>query len=169
MTAKTQSATSDFFDTSRYATPENSEFDSLLFLKEKPTVTAIVYYEGRFEAADSDPGKDLATYSRSYQIVSFIDDVKSGKDAGKVINGKPNEIPVYRDLGTALAQSNGLPKFLIFEKASVASELLAGERRLLLRALGYGIGIATNLHEHLTADPEFTIARGKKGAEIRPL
>lgn len=169
MTAKTQDSPSDFFDTSSYASPQKTEINTLSFLKEKPTVTAMVYYEGQFDAEGSQPAKDLARFSENYKIVSFVDDVKTGKDVGKLIDGKPNEIPVYRDLGTALAQSNGLPKFLLFGKPTPNNELSPGERRLLLRALRYGINVAISLHEVLNKDPEFTAAREKKGAVIKGL
>lgn len=169
------SASSDFFDTSSYASLPDAELPNLSFLKAKPTVTAMVYYEGQFQpgqasqAGANQPAADFSTYSASFQIVSYIDDAKAGKDVGKVIFGKPNEIPIYRDLGTALAQSSRLPQLLIFGTPREAAELSPTERRLLLRALGYGINIATSLHQALNEDPEFVAAREKKGAVIQAL
>jgi uncharacterized NAD-dependent epimerase/dehydratase family protein len=124
--------------------------------------TAIVYCEGNFGEIDGKTANGLARHSEKYKIVSIIDSTKGGKDAGEVLDGKKSGIPIYRDLGTALAHAGRAPNHLIFGIAPASGMLSPAERRLLLRAISYGINIVNELHEFLNEDPEFKAACAKQ-------
>ena len=83
-----------------------------------------------------------------------------GEDDEEVLDGKKSGIPIYRDLGTALAHAGRAPNHLIFGIDPASGMLSPAERRLLLRASGYGINIVNGLHEFLNDDPEFKAASG---------
>jgi len=129
--------------------------------------TAIVYCEGNFGEIDGKTANGLARHSEKYKILSIIDSAKEGQDAGKLLDGEPSGIHIYRDLGTALAHAGRAPKHLIFGIAPASGMLSPAERRLLLRAIGYGINIVNGLHEFLNDDPEFREACAESGAIIR--
>ena len=89
--------------------------------------------------------------------------------AGKVLGGEPIGIPIYRDLGTALAHAGRAPDHLIVGIDPASGDLSHIQRRLLLRAIGYGINIVNGLDKLLNDDPEFAAACAKSGAVIRDL
>ncbi|NCF11920.1 MAG: DUF1611 domain-containing protein [Verrucomicrobiaceae bacterium] len=136
-------------------------------IKEVRPETAIVYCEGNFGGIDGKTANGLARHSEKYKILSIIDSAKEGQDAGEVLDGKKSGIPIYRDLGTALAHAGRAPNHLIFGIAPASGMLSPAERRLLLRAIGYGINIVNGLHEFLNDDPEFKAACAKSGVIIR--
>jgi len=131
--------------------------------------TAIVYCEGNFGEIDGKTAHGLARHSENYKILSIIDSAKEGLDAGKVLGGEPSGIPIYRDLGTALAHAGRAPVHLIVGIAPASGMLSNIERRLLLRAIGYGINIVNGLDQLLNDDPEFATACAKSGVVIRDL
>jgi uncharacterized NAD-dependent epimerase/dehydratase family protein len=132
-----------------------------------PLETAIVYCEGHFGGIYGKTANGLVRHSEKYKILSIIDDNKEGQDAGVILDGVPNGVPVYRDLGTALAHAGRRPKNLIFGITPATGELSLTERRLLLRAIKYGINIVTRLHQSLSGDPEFAAACSEFGVVIR--
>ena len=132
-----------------------------------PKERAIVYCEGNFGTPDGEIANGLVRYSIKYEVLSVIDSEKAEKDSGKVLDGKKNGIPVYRDLGTALAQAGRPPKYLIFGLSSASGVLSEAEKKVMMRALGYGINIVSELHEFLNHDPELAAACAKKGSAIQ--
>ena len=63
---------------------------------------AIVYCEGHFGGMDGKTANGLVRHSGKYRIVAVIDSRHVGRDAGKVLGGVANGIPVCRDLSHAL-------------------------------------------------------------------
>lgn len=125
----------------------------------KLPVTAIVYCEANFGEVDGKTANGLVRYSEKYQILSVIDSEKAGFDTGQVLDGKPNGIPVCRDLTASLKQAGCVPDYFIFGMAPASGMLSLHERGLLLRAIALGMNIVNGLHEFLNDDPEFTSAR----------
>jgi uncharacterized NAD-dependent epimerase/dehydratase family protein len=128
--------------------------------------TAVVYCEANFGAIDGKTANGLVRHSERYAILSVIDSQKAGLDAGAVLDGKPNGIPICRDLTEALAQANDLPEYFIFGIAPATGTLSPYERGLLLEAIGLGMNVVNGLHEFLNDDPEFKAASAASGVEI---
>lgn len=127
---------------------------------------AIIYCEGGFGEVAGEIANELVRYSNKYEIVSVIDSEKAGRDSGAVLSGEPNKIPIFRNLGSALAQAGRAPAYFIFGIMPEGGSLSDAERRLLLRAMGYKMNIATELHESLSDDPEFVDACSKNNVVI---
>ncbi len=128
--------------------------------------TAVVYCEGNFGAIDGKTANGLVRQSEKYKILSIIDSEKAGLDAGAVLDGEPNGIPICRDLGEALAQAEALPDYFIFGIAPATGTLSTHERVLMLEAIGLGMNIVNGLHEFLNDDPEFRAASAANHVEI---
>ena len=128
--------------------------------------TAVVYCEGNFGAIDGKTANGLVRQSEKYTILSIIDSEKAGLDAGAVLDGEPNGIPICRDLGEALAQAGDLPEYFIFGIAPASGTLSTTERTLVLEAIGLGMNIVNGLHEFLNDAPEFTAACAASHVEI---
>jgi len=128
--------------------------------------TAVVYCEANFGAIDGKTANGLVRYSEKYEILSVIDSAKAGLDAGMVLDGEPNGIPVRRDLTDALAHAEGVPDYFIFGMAPSSGMLSSHERGLVLEAIDLGMNIVNGLHEFLNDDPVFATASAVKGVHI---
>ena len=129
--------------------------------------TAVVYCEANFGALDGKTANGLVRHSELYEILAVIDSEKQGLDAGEVLDGTPNAVPVCRDLSDALARAGVVPDFFIFGMAPSSGMLSTYERGVVLDAIGRGMSIVNGLHEFLNDDPEFAAASALHDVEIR--
>ena len=132
----------------------------------KHTATAIVYCEANFGAIDGKTANGLVRHSERYEILSVIDSEKAGLDTGMVLDGKPNAIPVCRDLAEALEKAVTVPDYFIFGMAPSSGMLSLYERGLVLEAISRGMNIVNGLHEFLGDDPVFKAACTVSNVEI---
>jgi uncharacterized NAD-dependent epimerase/dehydratase family protein len=118
----------------------------------KRTATAIVYCEANFGAIDGKTANGLVRHSERYEILSVIDSEKAGLDTGMVLDGKPNAIPICRDLAESLDKAVTVPDYFIFGMAPSSGMLSLHERGLVLEAMSHGMNIVNGLHEFLGDD-----------------
>ena len=132
----------------------------------KRTATAIVYCEANFGAIDGKTANGLVRHSERYEILSVIDSEKAGLDAGMLLDGEPNMIPVCRDLAESLEKAGCVPEYFIFGMAPSSGMLSLYERGLVLEAISRGMNIVNGLHEFLGDDPVFKAACAVSNVEI---
>jgi len=128
--------------------------------------TAVVYCEANFGASDGKTANGLVRHSEKYEILSVIDSHKAGLDAGEVLDGTPNGIPICSSLADSIAVAGSVPRFFIFGTAPSSGMLSAVERRVVLDAIGLGMHIVNGLHEFLNDDPEFATAAAAHGVTL---
>lgn len=128
--------------------------------------TAIVYCEANFGGVDGKTANGLVRHSERYEILSVIDSAHAGSDAGVVLDGEYNAIPVCRDLADALAQAANLPDYFIFGMAPASGMLSLRERSVVLEAMSHGMNVVNGLHEFLNDDPVFKAACAASNVEI---
>src|ERR1700734_1171018 len=105
--------------------------------------TAIVYCEGLFGEQDGKTANGLVRHSEKYEILSVIDSLRAGVDAGKFLDGTP----IW-----GLAPADGL---------------LSDEQRVvLLDGIARGMHIINGRHEFLNDDAEFVAAALIAGVTI---
>ena len=63
---------------------------------------ALVYCEGAFNTPNGKTAHGLVRFTERYEVVGVIDSTYAGKDAGLVLDGRENGIPVFEDLGSSL-------------------------------------------------------------------
>jgi uncharacterized NAD-dependent epimerase/dehydratase family protein len=134
--------------------------------KEPRIATAVVYCEANFGAIDGKTANGLVRHSEKYQILAVIDSEKAGLDSGVVLDDKPNDIPICRDLASSLDLAGQMPEFFIFGIAPSSGLLSAQERTIVLEAMGLGMNIVNGLHEFLNDDPEFAASAVANQVEI---
>jgi uncharacterized NAD-dependent epimerase/dehydratase family protein len=134
--------------------------------KPKRLSTAVVYCEANFGDIDGKTANGLVRHSEKYEILSVIDSEQVGLDAGMVLDGEPNAIPICRDLADALSRTDAVPDFFIFGMAPSSGMLSPTERALLLDAIGLGMNIVNGLQEFLNDDPEFVAASNAHNVTI---
>lgn len=131
-----------------------------------PGDTAVVFCEGDFGGIDGKTANGLVRSSERYEILSVIDSTRAGEDAGQVLDGTPNGIPVVGDLDDAIARAGGVPRHLIIGVAPTSGLLSPSQRGVLLHAIGHGMQIVNGLHEFLGDDPEMAAAAAAHGVAI---
>ena len=148
-----------------FDTPKVSPVNSNSAIR-KRTATAIIYCEANFGAIDGKTANGLVRHSERYEILSVIDSEKAGLDAGTVLDGKPNSIPICRDLAESLEKAVTVPDYFIFGMAPSSGMLSLYERGLVLEAMSRGMNIVNGLHEFLGDDPVFKAACAVSNVEI---
>ena len=108
----------------------------------------------------------LVRHSEKYEILAVIDSQKAGLDAGAVLDGSPNGVPICHDLANAISATGTLPDYFIFGLAPASGMLSKNERGLVLEAIGLGMNILSGLHEFLNDDPEFVAASAARNVQI---
>src|SRR2546428_10692046 len=91
---------------------------------------AVILCDGYFGQSTGKTANGLVRYSKRYEIVGVIDHTKAGRDAGEVLDGKPNGIPIVANLKEAIDRCQ--PETLIIGVATfggdISKEVLPGIR-----------------------------------------
>src|SRR4051794_2575135 len=124
---------------------------------------ATVFCEGNFAEIDGKTANGLVRQSERYEITSVIDSTKAGRDAGEVLDGVRNGIPIVADLTAALA---GHPVSFVVGVAPTSGLLSPPERAVILDAIARGLDIVNGLHEFLNDDIEFAAAAAMHDVRI---
>ncbi len=130
------------------------------------TSTAIVYCEGNFGQIDGKTANGLVRHSEKYEVLGVIDSTQSGGDAGEVLDGTGNGIPILASLDAAIAASDTKPEYFIYGMAPATGMLSISERKIVLDAMSYGMNVVNGLHEFLNDDPEFAASRDTNMVKI---
>lgn len=124
---------------------------------------ATVFCEGNFTQIDGKTANGLVRQSKVYEITSVIDSTQAGGDAGELLDGTRNGIPVVADLATALRDA---PECFVVGVAPTSGLLSPSERAVILDAISRGLDIVNGLHEFLNDDIEFAAAAAARDVEI---
>lgn len=124
----------------------------------EPLPSAIVYCEANFGGIDGKTANGLIRHSPNFRILSVVDSEKSGLDAGYVLDGECNGIPVCASLKDSIENAGGIPDYFIFGLAPSNGMYSEPEKSLILYAMRLGMNIVNGLHEFLNDDPVFIAA-----------
>jgi uncharacterized NAD-dependent epimerase/dehydratase family protein len=131
---------------------------------------ALVYCDGAFNTPNGKTAHGLVRFTERYRILSVIDSVYTGHDAGEVLDGRANGIPVYADLKTAYEEGieqKSPAQYLVVGIAPDGGRLSANARRDVLAGLELGLNVDCGLHDFLTDDPEMVAIAERYGCTIR--
>jgi uncharacterized NAD-dependent epimerase/dehydratase family protein len=128
--------------------------------------TAVVYCEGQFGEQDGKTANGLVRHSEKYDVLSVLDSRYAGADAGTVLDGSPNGIPVLANLAEALSPAGRIPDYLICGVAPADGLLSPEQRVVLLDGIAHGMHVVNGLHDFLNDDAEFVAAALLHGVTI---
>lgn len=128
--------------------------------------TAVVYCEGQFGEQDGKTANGLVRHSERYEILSVVDSVCAGADAGEFLDGVPNGIPVLASLAESVAHAGHVPDYLICGLAPADGLLSLTQRTVLLDGISRGMHVINGLHDFLNDDAEFVAASLLAGVTI---
>lgn len=118
------------------------------------------------DALGTPPGKTangLVLHAVQDDIVAVIDTTKAGRDAGEVVRGVPNGIPVVADLEAALALG---ARRLYLGVANPGGFLPPVFEETVLGALRAGLEVVNGLHRFLSEEERFAAAAREGGGSF---
>src|SRR3989441_1597488 len=130
------------------------DFRPLLSQGTRGMEKAVILCDGYFGQSTGKTANGLVRYSKRYEIAGVIDHTKAGRDAGEVLDGKPNGIPIVANLKEAIERCQ--PETLIIGVATFGGDLPKQFRPRLREAIGDRPNVVAGLHEFLHDGPEFT-------------
>ena len=135
-----------------------------------PEGNAIVYCEAAFETTNGKTAHGLSRRTKRYRILSIIDSTLAGRDAGQVLDGKPNGIPILGSLNEALehARQSGNPATHFIMGVTPDGGRLAPEhRKNIIDGIKARLNVDSGLHDFLSEDPEIGHLANQHGIQIR--
>ena len=137
-----------------------------------PEGDAIVYCQGAFNTTNGKTAHGLVRFTRRYRVGSVIDARYAGGDAGEVLDGRPNHIPISADLKSALkscAQRGLTPGYFVVGLAPDGGRLSPTARKDVKQALEAGLNIDSGLHDYLSHDDELAALARQRGVVMRDI
>src|SRR5213594_53288 len=119
------------------------DFRPLLSQGTRGMEKAVILCDGYFGQSTGKTANGLVRYSKRYEIAGVIDHTKAGRDAGDVLDGKPNGVPIVANLKEAIERCQ--PETLIIGVATFGGYIP---------------------HEFLNDDPEFVKLAEAHGARL---
>src|SRR5207245_4928210 len=96
---------------------------------------AVILCDGYFGQSTGKTANGLVRYSKRYEIAGVIDYTKAGHDAGEVLDGKPNGIPIVANLKEAIDRCQ--PETLIIGVATFGGHIPRELRPVIRGALAH--------------------------------
>ncbi|WP_209401326.1 DUF1611 domain-containing protein [Pseudozobellia sp. WGM2] len=139
-------------------------------MKESIDGKALVYCEGAFNTPNGKTAHGLVRFTERYEIVGVLDKKYKGRDAGKVLDGKPNGIPIFENLEAAIdaLEPNGnMPKSLVVGLAPDGGRLPNEATATIKKALQMGWNVDSGLHDFLSNDAVMVQIAAENNCRIR--
>ncbi len=133
---------------------------------------ALVYCEGAFNTPNGKTAHGLVRFTERYEVVGVLDAKYKGQDAGTVLDGKSNGIPVFKDFDTAvteLAAANNTPSYMVIGLAPDGGRLPKEAKGTIRKALEKGWNVDSGLHDFLTNDADLMVVANKNKCQVRDI
>lgn len=136
-----------------------------------PEGNAIIYCEAMFGTTNGKTAHGLVRRTDRYRILSVIDSLNKGTDAGGLLDGKPNGIPIYESINQAVekAREKGdlLPTHLVIGLAPDGGRLGSKARQDVMAGIRLGLHVDSGLHDFLSEDDEIRRLAEKYSVRLR--
>ena len=141
-------------------------------MNRQPEGNAIVYCEGAFNTPNGKTAHGLVRFTKRYRVLAVVDSRYAGRDAGDVLDGKANQIPILGSLDQAVkaAESNArAATHFVVGLAPDGGRLAPAARQDAQNAISYGLNIDCGLHDYLSDDRQMIKLAAQHGAKIRDI
>ena len=132
---------------------------------------ALVYAAGAFNTPNGKTAHGLVRFTERYDVVGVLDHKYAGQDAGLVLDGKKNNIPIFRDLKEALSKlsASDKPQSMVIGLAPDGGRLPAEAKDTIKEALQLGMNVDSGLHDFLYKDSELMAIAEKNNCRVRDI
>lgn len=132
---------------------------------------ALVYVDGAFNTPNGKTAHGLVRFTERYDVVGVIDQRYAGRDAGEVLDGRKNQIPVFANLETAVEELQLQTKgaSLVIGLAPDGGRLPVEAREVIGKSLALGMNVDSGLHDFLYKDKELMEIAEKNGCRVRDI
>ncbi len=127
---------------------------------------AIVYCEGYFNTPWGKTAHGLLRFTQRYNVAAVIDSTYAGRDAGSVLDGRHNGIPVVASIDEAL-ETHQDSTHMVFGIAPDGGILPHNMKSDILHAVSLGLHVDCGMHYFISEDPDISAAAEKSGSVIR--
>ncbi len=130
---------------------------------------AIVYCDGAFNTPNGKTAHGLVRFTERYEVVGVIDHRYAGQDAGEILDGRKNGIPIFKDLTTGIEQlgEENKPASFVIGLATDGGRLPVEAKSTIKIALELGLNVDNGLHDFLYKDSELMAIAEKNNCRIR--
>lgn len=130
---------------------------------------ALVFCDGAFNTPEGKTAHGLVRFTERYEVVGVLDHKYAGQDAGLVLDGKKNDIPIYKDLAEALSKlgAENKPSSLVIGLAPDGGRLPAEAKKTVKHALELGMNVDSGLHDFLYKDESLMAIADAKNCRVR--
>ena len=128
---------------------------------------ALVLCEGKFGTTTGKTAAGLVRRSYKYRIVGVLDSSKAGEDAGEVLDGRPNGIPIFSGVANAIESTK--PSCLIIGVATVGGRLPPEFKPVIREAILAGLSVVSGLHEYISEDAELSALAKEHGVRLEDI
>jgi uncharacterized NAD-dependent epimerase/dehydratase family protein len=139
-------------------------------MKQLADGNAIVYCEGAFNTTNGKTAHGLVRFTSRYRVLSIIDSLYAGQDAGFVLDRIKSEIPIYAGVDEAIHAAIELGKAATHFVIGLAPDggcLSDKARHDVKRAVSRGLHVDCGLHDFLTEDHGMTKLASQHNVNIR--
>jgi len=141
-------------------------------MSQLPEGNAIVYCEAAFKTTNGKTAHGLVRRTNRYRLLSVVDSRYAGQDAGQVLDGHQNGIPILGNIGKAVeaAKTSGVPaSHLVIGLAPDGGRLSPSAREDVKKAIQLGLNVDAGLHDFLSDDPDICRLAEQHGVKIRDI
>lgn len=137
-----------------------------------PTGIAIVYCEGAYNTTNGKTAHGLVRFTKRYDVMCVIDSRYSGKDAGLILDGKANGIPVKATTEEAvkyIEERGKIPTHFVVGLAPDGGRLSSVAEEDVKNALRLGLNVDSGLHDFLSENREMKELAAEHNVVIRDI
>ncbi len=130
---------------------------------------AIVYCEGLFGVHNGKTAHGLVRRSRRYKVLSVVDSLLAGQDAGEALDGQRRDIPILASLQQAIdaaREAGEAPTHFVAGMATQGGVFRPQDKQAIRQALEQGLHVVSGLHDFLTEDSELMQLAAASGVSI---
>jgi len=141
-------------------------------MNQLPEGNAIVYCEGAFNTPNGKTAHGLVRFTNRYRVLSVVDSRYADQDAGAVLDGKANRIPIFGSLKQAVKEidSHTHPAtHFVVGLAPDGGRLNSKARQDAKNAVSFGLNVDCGLHDYLSEDSEMKKLAAQYDVKIRDI
>ena len=135
-----------------------------------PEGNAIVLCSGAFGTPNGKTAHGLVRFTQRYRVLSVVDPVHAGRDAGQLLDGKPNGIAVLASVAEAIdaaERAGAAATHLVIGLTPDGGRLPDSARLEIRAAIDAGLDVDSGLHDFLTEDAVLSSRAQRRGVTLR--